>query len=86
MDSQQNMKSDDFSPSDMSAIESLLSNPKISTSQPCVYEMKEKQGADNSHLVQINCYNSLQDYEEYWIKPENLRNLRGCFQKDNYLG
>jgi len=49
LDSQQNMKSDDCAPSDLSAIESLVSNPKIS--QPCVYEMKEKKGADNSNLV-----------------------------------
>lgn len=74
----------DFSPSDISVIESTVSTTKLN--QPCVYDMKEKVGGDNSQQVNIYTYPSRKDYDEFCIRPQNLRNLRGCFLKDGYLG
>ena len=55
--------------------------------QPCVYEMKEKIGGlDNTQQINIHTYASRLEYDEFSIKSENLRTLRGCFIKDGYLG
>ena len=53
-----------FSPSDISVIESNISTNKIN--QPCVYDMKEKIGGDNSQSISIYTYPSRKDYDEFW--------------------
>ena len=31
-------------------------------------------------------YNSMEDYEEYLLKHENIANLKGCFEKNSTIG
>ena len=58
--------------------------------QCCIFEMREKNYkiSDTEHVVQKNIhkYNSLDNYNEFWLKNENIANLQGCFEKDNNVG
>jgi len=36
--------------------------------------------------VKIHKYNSIEDFNQYSFKIEQIGNLRGCFDKDNNLG
>mmetsp|Transcript_5149 Transcript_5149/g.7916 ORF Transcript_5149/g.7916 Transcript_5149/m.7916 type:complete len:100 (+) Transcript_5149:3572-3871(+) len=73
---------------------SSISTPKLN--QPCVFEMREKQELElltieNDEIevkpkVQIQKYNSVQDYEQFLLRHENMTDLKGCFDRDNTYG
>lgn len=71
------------------AAESQLSviSPRVPdmTTEPCIFELKEKNGLDGKHS-KIMRYTSVKDYEAAFCKPENMRKLKGCFQKDGVSG
>jgi hypothetical protein len=58
--------------------------------QPCIFEFKNKcvQRGDTDYDLEprIFKYNSLEDYERFHLLPQNISNLRGCFEKDGYMG
>ena len=31
-------------------------------------------------------FDSIEDYDKFHLKPENISNLRGCFKKDGIIG
>ena len=31
-------------------------------------------------------YNSLDDYDRFYLQTQNISNLRGCFEKDGFMG
>lgn len=55
------------------------------TVEPCIFELKEKNGLDGKHS-KILRYSSVKDYQEAFCRPENMRKLKGCFEKDGNTG
>lgn len=53
--------------------------------QPCIFEMNEKLFIDGNQ-VKIHKYTSIEDYNQFSFKVENIGSLSGCFDKDNTLG
>ena len=37
-------------------------------------------------VEKIKKYNSMQEYEDYFLRHDNVSNLKGCFEKDNNIG
>ena len=70
-----------------------LKNEKNQTQkifQPCIFEVKQKciQKGDTDYDLEpsILKYNSLDDYDRFYLQTQNISNLRGCFEKDGYMG
>lgn len=47
--------------------------------------MKEKETVDGKDVKVIK-FNSKQDYEEFYLKHQNISHIRGVFDKDNTFG
>ena len=37
-------------------------------------------------VEKIKKYNSMEEYEGYFLRHDNVSNLKGCFEKDNTIG
>ena len=80
MQSQKTIQSEVSLPSQA---ESAISTPKIL--QPCIFEAREKLTAIGT-VEKIKKFNSFQEYEDHFLRHDNVSNLKGCFEKDNTVG
>lgn len=53
--------------------------------QPCIFEMNEKTFADGAN-IKIHKYTSIENFNQFSFKVENIGSLYGCFDRDNTLG